>query len=126
MPEDDTPKIKKGEREFVGATFRLANSGDPWDCLRYTGTLITELATVAETVNDVTLARKCGACTRMWEQAVQIFEASKDDHGNPNWGQSMIICNRILKMLGKSATKDYGDIPSDSGKYIGSQAAKSS
>lgn len=126
MSDEIAPVIKKGTRDYIGIIFRMANSGDPWDCLRYTGTLITELTTVADTMQDHELQVRCGACSRTWEQAVQIFESSKDDHGNPNWGQPMILCNRVLKMLGPFATRKYGDLPSESGKFIGSQAGNKS
>jgi hypothetical protein len=124
MPEDQKPTVPQAMKDSIGYSFMRASHGDPWDCIRYTGTLITDLTIVADIISDKDLRAKCGASSRMWEEAVRVFESSKDDAGNPNWGRPVLICTRILKLLGKDSTQKYGKIPSDSGQFVGPSSRK--
>lgn len=115
----DEPKIPQALKDSIGYSFMRASHGDPWDCIRYTGTLINDLTIVVDIVNDKDLSAKCNAASQTWENAVREFESSKDDAGNPNWGHPVLLCTRILKLLGKDATQKYGKIPTDAGQFMG-------
>jgi len=106
-------------KESIGYAHMKANHGDPWDCIRYTGTLITDLKIVAELLGDKSLMSKYQACSKTWEDAVREFESSKDAQGNPNWGHPVLLCTRILALVGKDATITYGKIPTDVGRFMG-------
>lgn len=124
MTSDEPVKIPHALKDSIGYSFMRASHGDPWECIRYTGTLITDLTIVVTITGNTELKSKCAACSQMWEVAVREFESSRDDLGNPNWGHPVLICTRILKMLGEYATTKYGNIPTDAGEFIGSGAKK--
>lgn len=111
--------IPSSLKDSIGYAYMRASHGDPWDCIRYTGTLINDLKIVAEMTGDRTQMARYNACSRTWEVAVREFESSKDAQGNPNWGHPVLLCTRVLSLVGKDATVTYGKIPSDSGRFMG-------
>lgn len=118
MADDKKHSIPASLADSIGFSFMRASHGDPWDCIRFTGTLINDLRILSEINGDGSLRSRCMACTKIWEQAIYEFEQSNDSSGNPNWGHPVLLCSRVLGMLGNDAAIKYGKLPSESGSFL--------